>query len=57
MNRGKQTALVFTILMIVFVLYGEFQRRSAEEPAVTTEPQVPDVPKDPQPKMPKAAHK
>lgn len=30
MNRGKQTALIFTILMIVFVLYGEYQRRSAE---------------------------
>lgn len=26
---GKQTALLFTVLMVVFVLYGEYQRRTA----------------------------
>ena len=28
MNRNKQLALTFTILMIVFALYSEFQRAS-----------------------------
>lgn len=28
--NGKQAAIVFTVLTIVFVLYGEVQRRSAD---------------------------
>lgn len=34
MNRNKQLALTFTVLMIVFALYSEYQRTSAPaEPA------------------------
>lgn len=37
MNRNKQLALMFTVLMIVFALYSEFQRSSAPaEPAPQT---------------------
>jgi len=55
MNRGKQTAIVFTILMIVFAFYSEFLRQSADPP-IADVPKVPDVPAEPYlPKVPTTA--